>query len=170
MRTAPCSGVTLIELLIGMVIVSITVTLGLASVPTWLQNTQLRSAAEAVQSGLQLARAEAVRRNTLVGFSMAGPDSSWSVNVMNPATPIQARTGAEGTPNAQIVTTDALIVFDGLGKATIPGTATIQVTNPAGGACKPAGKMNCLNVTVSAGGQIRMCDPTVAAATDTRAC
>jgi type IV fimbrial biogenesis protein FimT len=164
------AGVTLIELLIGMVIVSLTVTLGLPSVTTWIQNAQLRSAAETVQSGLQLARAEAVRRNALVGFSMAGPDTSWSVDVMNPATPVQARTAAEGTPNAQIATTNPLIVFDGLGKATVPGTATIQITNPAGGACKPLGNMNCLNVTVSAGGQIKMCDPTVVAATDTRAC
>ena len=135
-----------------------------------MQNTQLRSAADSVQSGLQLARAEAVKRNTFVGFTMAGPDSSWSVDVMNPPQQLQSRTAAEGSANAQIATTDATIVFDGLGKANIAANATIQITNPTGGLCKPAGEMNCLNVTVSVGGQVKMCDPTVLIAGDTRAC
>lgn len=170
MKRANCKGVTLIELLIGMAILALILGLGLPSISTWMQNTQLRSAAEAVQSGLQLARAEAVRRNTFVGFTMAGPDSSWSVDVMNPPQQIQSRTSAEGSGNAQIATTDATIVFDGLGKANLAANATIQVTNPTGGLCKPAGEMNCLNVTVSVGGQVKMCDPAVVAAGDTRAC
>ncbi len=167
-----CNGVTLIELLIGMAILALILSLGLPSISTWMQNTQLRSAAESIQSGLQLARAEAVKRNTFVGFTMAGPDSSWSVDVMNPPQNIQARTAAEGTSNAQIATTDPTIVFDGLGKANIAANATIQVTNPTGGACKTliTPGMNCLNVTVSVGGQVKMCDPTVVAAGDTRAC
>ncbi|NIO40780.1 MAG: hypothetical protein GTO41_11735 [Burkholderiales bacterium] len=120
-----------------------------------------------------MARAEAVKRNTFVGFNMAGPDSSWSVNVMNPAEQIQTRSGAEGTPSARITTTDPTIIFSGLGKTSLAAGATIQVTNPNGGACKPAGGMNCLNVTVSVGGQVKMCDPTINPATspgDTRAC
>ena len=75
MKHANCKGVTLIELLIGMAILALILGLGLPSISTWMQNTQLRSAADAVQSGLQLARAEAVKRNTSVGFTMAGPDS-----------------------------------------------------------------------------------------------
>lgn len=135
-----------------------------------MQNTQLRSAADSIQSGLQLARAEAVKQNTFVGFTMAGPDSSWSVDVMNPPTQLQSRTSAEGSGNAQIATTNATIIFDGLGKTSLAADATINVTNPTGGACKPVGEMNCLNVTVSVGGQVKMCDPAVVAAGDTRAC
>lgn len=165
-----CSGVTLIELLIGMAIVVIVLALGMPSVATWMQNTQLRGAADSILSGLQLARAEAVRRNTFIGFTMAGPDSSWSIDVMNPASLVQSRAGVEGTPNAQIATTDALIVFDGLGKTGLVANATIQVTNPTGGLCKPAGPMNCLNITVAVGGQVKMCDPTVVAAGDSRGC
>ena len=48
--------------------------------------------------------------------------------------------------------------------------ATIQVTNPTGGACKPGGGMNCLNITVGVGGQVKMCDPTVVTAGDSRGC
>lgn len=170
MKHRNCNGVTLIELLIGMAIVAIVLTMGVPSIVTWMQNTQLRGAAESIQSGLQLARAEAVRRNTFVGFTMAGPDSSWTVDVMNPPQQIQARNGAEGTANAQVTTTDALIIFNGVGRTSLAAGATIQVTNPVGGLCKPAGDMNCLNVTVSVGGQVKMCDPTVVIAGDTRAC
>lgn len=170
MRTTKCTGVTLIELLIGIAIISIVLALGMPSVATWIQNTQLRSATESIQSGLQLARAEAVRRNTFIGFTMAGPDSSWSIDVMNPAALVQSRSAAEGTPNAQIATTDAAIIFNGLGKTGLVANATIQVTNPTGGACKPGGPMNCLNVTVGVGGQVKMCDPTVVAAGDSRGC
>lgn len=170
MKHVNCKGVTLIELLIGMAILALILSLGLPSISTWMQNTQLRSAADSIQSGLQLARAEAVKRNTFIGFTMAGPNSSWSVDVMNPPQNIQARTAAEGSSNAVIATTDPTIVFDGLGKANIAANATIQITNPTGGLCKPAGEMNCLNVTVSVGGQVKMCDPTIVAAGDTRAC
>ena len=170
MRNTNCTGVTLIELLIGMAIVAILVTMGLPSFTTWMQNRQLRSAAESIQTGLQLARGEAVKRNTFVGFTMAGPDSSWSVDVMNPPQQVQSRSGAEGTPQAQIATTNSTIIFNGLGKTSLAAGAVIQVNNPTGGACKPGGDMNCLNVTVSVGGQVKMCDPTVVAASDTRGC
>ena len=173
MRQANCTGVTMIELLIGMALLAILVTIGLPNLATWMQNNQLRSATESIQTGLQLARAEAVKRNTLVGFNMAGPDSSWTVDVMNPPQQIQSRPASEGTPAPQIATTDATIVFNGLGKTSLAAGAVIQVTNPTGGACKPGGNMNCLNVTVSVGGQVKMCDPTVNLATspgDTRGC
>ena len=61
-----------------------------------------------------------------------------------------------------IATTDATITFDGFGKTNLPAAATIQVTNPTGGACQisaTVGKMRCLNITVQVGGQIKMCDP-----------
>ncbi|MGD8478249.1 MAG: GspH/FimT family pseudopilin [Burkholderiales bacterium] len=169
MRNTACSGVTLIELMIGLAVLAILVTMGLPSLGNWMQNSQLRSAAESIQTGLQLARAEAVKRNTFVGFNMAGPDSSWTVNVMNPPQQIQSRPAAEGTPNPQIATTDATIIFNGLGKTSLVAGAVIQVTNPTGGACKPGGDMTCLNVTVSTGGKVKMCDPRFAAP-DTRAC
>ena len=36
----------------------------------WIRNTRIRTAAEAFQNGLQLARAEAVRRNAWVRFQI----------------------------------------------------------------------------------------------------
>jgi type IV fimbrial biogenesis protein FimT len=175
MRTRSSAGMTLIELLIGFIIVGILLALGVPSFSAWLQNVQVRNAAESVLNGLQLARSNAVSRNKLVSFTMAGPDSSWSVTIVTPSAVepalVQSRSAVEGTPNAVIATTDPTITFDGLGKTSLPAAATIQVTNPTGGACGAgSGNMRCLNITVAVGGQIKMCDPQVATAGDSRKC
>ena len=178
MRARSASGVTLIELLIGLVIVGVLLALGVPSFSAWLQNVQVRNAAESIFNGLQLARANAVQRNKSVTFTMPGPDSSWTVTIvapsaLEPAT-VQSRSGAEGTPNAVIATSDPTITFDGLGKTSLAAVATIRVVNPTGGACQTsptAGTMRCLNVTVSVGGQVKMCDPyPLLVAGDSRKC
>jgi len=61
---------SLIELMIGLAILGILLGLGIPAFTVMLQNLQIRSAAEAVVSGLQTARNEAVRRNTNVRFQL----------------------------------------------------------------------------------------------------
>lgn len=157
-------GVTLIELLIGIAILGILLAMGLPSYAAWLQSTQIRTAAESIQNGLNLARGEAVRRNTAVSFTVTG--NNWNVAVVNPATPIQSRNSAEGSPNA-VITAPAnpyTVTFNSFGRTTAGGGATINITNPTGGACESAsGPMRCLNVVVQIAGQVRMCDPQLAA-------
>jgi type IV fimbrial biogenesis protein FimT len=173
-------GFTLTELMAGIVIFSILISMALPSFTAWIQKSQIRTAAETIQSGLMLARVEALRRNTQVSFTMAGPDSSWAVAVVNPAEAIQARSGSEGTKNAEIeiAAGPALpvnIVFDGLGRATnLATTLQIHVKNTVGGACGTGlTDMRCLDIQVSVGGTVRMCDPAIDPATDpgdTRLC
>ena len=180
MRTRSASGMTLIELLIGFVLVGVLLALGVPSFSAWLQNLQVRNAAESIFNGLQLARASAVQRNKSVSFTMAGPDSSWAVTIDSPSisaieglesATVQTRSGTEGTPNAVITTTSPTIRFDGLGKTNLAAAATVQVTNPNGGACGTGTtNMRCLNITVAVGGQIKMCDPQVSVAGDSRKC
>lgn len=64
------SGFSLIELMIGITIVGILFIMGIPSFKSWIQNTQIRTATEAIQNGIEVARAEAVRRNTLVRFQL----------------------------------------------------------------------------------------------------
>jgi type IV fimbrial biogenesis protein FimT len=81
--------------------------------------------------------------------------------------------GNEVTSSSAVVSAvDADVVFNGLGRTDLAaGALTIQVTNPTGGVCVAAsGPMRCLNVVVQPGGQIRMCDPAIATAGDTRKC
>lgn len=63
-------GVSLVELLIGLVIVGILLMLGVPAFSSWIQNTRIRTTSESLLSGLQLARAEAVHRNSLVRFQL----------------------------------------------------------------------------------------------------
>jgi len=188
-------GATLIELLIGMVILGILIALGLPSFSTWLQNSQIRTSAESVQNGISLARAEAVRRNSTARFqftdsltnacNLSTSGTNWIVSLDDPedlcattpsdtVTPriIQARSGAEGSPNAVIAASQNSIIFNGLGRVTPTpaGNVTVDITNPTSGTCAAsAGKMRCLRVVVSPGGQIRMCDPAFAS-TDPQGC
>jgi type IV fimbrial biogenesis protein FimT len=61
---------SLIELMIGLVVLGVLLGLGIPAFTTMLQNLQIRTAAEAVVSGLQTARNESVRRNTNVRFQL----------------------------------------------------------------------------------------------------
>ena len=169
-------GFTLTELMIGIVVFAILISMALPSFTAWIQKSQIRTAAETIQNGLMLARGEALRRNTQVSFTMAGPDSSWSVDVVSPAEVVQSRVGTEGTTNAQVsVVGGALpvsVIFDGLGRATNLATALqIHVANPVGGVCGVGmTDMRCLDIKIEVGGTIKMCDPSVATAGDTRMC
>jgi type IV fimbrial biogenesis protein FimT len=186
-------GFSLIELMIGLVVLGIVLMVGLPSLATWMQNVQLRNSAETITAGLTLARAEALRRNANVRFqlvnslaatcALSGSGTSWVVSLTDPtgacnsaaadAGPIiQKKDGAEGSPNAVVAATGGnTLVFNGLGRVLqVTPITQIDVTNPSGGTCQPGGPMRCLRLTVSSGGQIRMCDPAVAATTDPRAC
>ena len=177
------SGISLIETLVGMAIVIVALAMGLPSFSTYMQNTQIRNAAESIQNGLSMARAEAARRNTVVQFVL-GSGSSWTVGCAtvdgtNCPASIQARSSSEGSSNATVTTSQVVtstgtaaataaftttLSFNGFGKAsTLPpgNSALFDISNTSGGgSCAAAGgTMRCLRVVVTAGGQIRMCDP-----------
>jgi type IV fimbrial biogenesis protein FimT len=187
------AGFTVIELMIGLIVLGILMAMGIPSFARWIQSSQIRNSAEAIQSGLMFARTEAVRLNTRVRFqlvttttaacALADTGASWVVSLDDPAGAcdsaasdtvapriLQIRNSAEGSPNAVVNGNgQSQINFTGNGQASI--AATINITNPTGGACAttPSGVMRCLNVTISTGGQIRMCDP-ARAANDPQGC
>lgn len=153
-------GFTLIELLIAMTVMVLLVSRGAPIFSAWVQNTQIRTAAEALQNGLQIARQQAVQLNTQVQMVLTGSD--WTVSVVNPTSAIQSRTNSGDTPNASVASTQTTVVFNGLGRVTPSqaGVIVFGVSNPTAGGCVAVGgPMRCLNVTVQSGGQIRMCDP-----------
>lgn len=176
MRRPSTSGFTLIELLSGLALMAILLSLGLPSFSKWIQNSQIRNAADSIQKGLLMARAEAIRANGPVRFDIAGPDTSWSVTNVSTGLPVETRSGTEGSANAIVTVAGPAVLplaitFDGLGKSNQSQQTVIQITNPTGGACGAgAGQMRCLNVTIAVGGQIKMCDPQATAAGDTRKC
>jgi type IV fimbrial biogenesis protein FimT len=112
-------GFTIIELMIGLALFAIVLTLAFPSFRTMLQNAKLRSTAESILGGLQMARAEALKRNPSPGQfvefllmaeepvaadvatfngNVAGP--MWAVRVFPAATEedfIDGRSGLEGS-------------------------------------------------------------------------
>lgn len=176
-------GFTLIEVGITLAILAMLIALGLPSFSTWIGNTQIRSGAEAVQNGIQLARAEAVRRNLSTQFLLTDtadmpPGTGWNVTVVSSGEVVQTRSKKEGSPNATVVLTplgSTTLTFNGMGRviANADGSASItqiDVANPGGGLCEAdGGTMRCLQIRVGLGGNVRMCDPKVAAG-DPRAC
>ena len=194
------TGVSLIELLIGLAIMGLLIMIGLPNMATWLSNSQIRTAGETMLAGLTLARTEAVRRNQIVRFQMVNSLTSgcvvstsgtdWVVSLDDAtgacdaapsevAAPriVQKRSGSEGTTRAALAATIAGTVhFNGLGRVTSPGGAAnmtqVAISNPAGGTCEhvDGGNMRCLRINISVGGDARMCDPAVTDATDPRIC
>lgn len=187
LRRAP-RGFSLIELMIGLAIITILLVLGLPAFNIFLQNTQIRNAAETTLAGITLARVEAVRRNTTVRFQLVSNLTSgcalsassldWVVSQANPSGAcdaaasdttapqiIQKKSAREGSSNVTIATTGgSTIVFDALGRVVGAGITVLDFAN-TNGTCEHVdavnGTMRCLRILVSVGGQVKMCDPKV---------
>jgi type IV fimbrial biogenesis protein FimT len=94
------AGFTLIEVVVTMTVLALILAVVLPSAGTWLDNTRIRNAADSLQTGLQTARSEAIRRNESVSFwlvslekpnvldndcALSGTSGSWVVSVTSPA-------------------------------------------------------------------------------------
>jgi type IV fimbrial biogenesis protein FimT len=66
----PGDGFSLVELLVTLAIAGVMLALALPSFAAWLRNIKIRNQAESVLSGLQQARAEAIKSNRLVRFQL----------------------------------------------------------------------------------------------------
>lgn len=177
----------MIELMIGIAIIAIAMSLGMPSYKAWIQNTRIRNAAESIQSGIQLARGEAVKRNLRVQFDLRGVNSAWTVCV-SPAVPgtcpnpddastIQSRAVGEGSSTAATITaSDALpFVFNSFGVMDSPapsaanGLVTIGVDVST--AVLSAAESRDLRIVIGVGGSARLCDPALSTSgTDPRRC
>jgi type IV fimbrial biogenesis protein FimT len=194
----PQGGFSVLELAIGVAIVSVLAMSGMPSFSVWIRNSQTRAAADAVQDGLQTARNEAVRRNSNVRFTLtdAGGAVAWTVGcvVVRPDCPatIQTRSGAEAGANARVgVSTDAapsplpvnhygtpLAAGAGLASGagvTFNGLGSVPAENSGADITRvdvvhTAGGVRRFVVTVGSGGTIRMCDPAVSLDSNPQAC
>ncbi|HUJ85629.1 MAG TPA: GspH/FimT family pseudopilin [Burkholderiales bacterium] len=120
---------------------------------------------------------------SLADPSGACNQTAWGDNVTNTSLPtppsapfiIEAKAASEGSPNVAVVATGgSTAVFSGLGRLTGAGITQIDFSNPAGGTCtyvdSANGKMRCLRIQLSSGGQAKLCDPKVTDTTDPRVC
>lgn len=168
-RCALERGFSLVELMVTVAVLSLLMTLAVPSFAEWIQNSRIRTAAESIQNGLQVARAEAVRRNARVEFALVGTGGGWVVRFAGGGATIQERSGSEGAGGVVVsaVPEDATtVVFDGLGRADNTLTQ-IDIDVPT--SALPAAQSRDLRITIGTGG-VRMCDPNVSNSADPRKC
>ena len=69
-RAGRTPGISLIEVLVTLTILGLLLVAVLPSIGNWMRNIEIRNAAESIQNGLTRARAEAVKRNEIITFSL----------------------------------------------------------------------------------------------------
>jgi type IV fimbrial biogenesis protein FimT len=170
--TSAQRGVTLIEMLIGIAIVAMVMAVGVPSYTAWIQNTQIRTATESALNGMQLARNEAVRQNASVQLKL-GTQSSWEIRVGSDAGQlIQSRDYGTGSKNVTVAVLPAnatTITFNPLGRVAANADASATITQLDFNAPTSTANRN-LRIVVTAGGNVRMCDPAVTDTADPRYC
>lgn len=167
-------GATAIEMLIGVAILAIVSAIAAPGYTEFIANSQIRSTTESIRNGLQTARAEAVKRNATVAFTLNSADSSWVVGCPTatascPAT-IQTKAAKEGgsaTITVAITGTNT-VSFTNLGNVTATA-GQMSVVNVDNSSIASA-KSKDLRIRVGAGGNVRVCDPNISTATDARYC
>lgn len=170
----PQSGFTIIELAVIVAVLGILVTIAVPSFRAILINSQVRNAAESIANGLQKARGEAVARNRNVEFVL-GTGSSWTVRLAPAGTVIEARAASEGSRDVTLTATTGLgvaatmVTFNGLGARAVnagsPVPPSIEVVN-----LTAPNATRALVVNIGAGGNARMCDPSLTTGSSPRAC
>ena len=188
-------GITIIEILISLAIIGIILAFAGPSAGVWIQNTQLRNAADAVLGGVQQAKLEALKRNKLVMFKLTDPLTTaydiclydyvsdnclaGAANII--ASKSSADVSGDARVSAEVVPTSytapiaygagvpATFTFDPFGRqaATANNNLTrIDIRNPK----LSAANERRLLILINSAGQIRMCDPKLPKATNPQGC
>jgi len=169
-------GITLVELMVGLAIISCLLLVGMPSFTSWIQDLQVRGAAESIQSGLLLARSEAIRRNHPVQLTLAdaGGLVEWQLGCMpvDTACPalIAERKRGEGGLNTRMAAATvapgagfgtalvagaglpASVTFNGLGQASATAPNRVEVSHVS------VGGERRLVILIDAG-MVRICRP-----------
>lgn len=192
-------GVTLVELAVVMVITGLMFAYALPELRNWMRSLKVRSAGESVLNGLNIARMEALKRNTPVAFwlvsdsspaptdacSRSSRSAQWVVAISDPAGKCGGTLGSDDAPQllgrskAQEYSNKVSVsAADASGTAVdrVAFTGLGQVQQLAGvpsiqvvDITSTESGARRLRVVVESGGAVRLCDRDVSS-TDPRAC
>jgi type IV fimbrial biogenesis protein FimT len=188
-RVKRVAGFTLLEMIVAITIFGILVAVTVPTMRTWISNSKVRAVADNLQTGLRLAQAESLRRSRQVVFALTNSTTpqngaftavangtNWAIMVVpamagafeaNPAN-MFVESGSLSVASGNIqVTGPAEVCFNSVGRLVANNT-----TGVAGANCAVPGNLiykvqiagadpalRALQVMVSVGGQVHMCDP-----------
>jgi type IV fimbrial biogenesis protein FimT len=176
------SGFTIVELMVTITLLAILLAMAMPSFTTWVRNAQVRTISDALQNGLRLAQAEAVRRHRQVVFfrtdqtacdtstSAASNGAFWAVRTL----PLVAGDAVEAVQCGVLsdvaagvtIAGPAAVCFNSGGRQVanadpdIGGTAcALDVSGTSTFDLSSTNADRPLRVLVALGGSVRMCDP-----------
>ncbi len=185
-RPHAARGFTLIEMMVAISLLGILFMLAAPAFTSWIRNSQVRTVAEALQGGLRVAQAEALRRNrqVVMSFTNSVPTSgttavvggkNWALQTVSQfGDAAEYITGGSLTGSAAGVSvtngqTATAVCFNSAGRVV----TNTSGTGVSGASCTaPSPTLNFdivqtpaktddrpLRVVLQLGGQLRMCDP-----------
>ena len=175
-------GVTLVELMVTLVLMSLLLGLAAPNFRVWVRNAQVRTVSDALQNGMRLAQSEALRRSRQVVFFLTSDAActnniaanangvNWSIRTVPMTageTSVVVQCGVLSDVAAGVaITGPTAVCFNSMGRQA--ENASTGVTN---GNCALAvsgvstynviatGADRSLRVLLTLGGQARLCDP-----------
>lgn len=192
-------GFTLVEAMVVVSLIALLLAAGMPSFGSFIRNQRVRTAAESLETGLQQARNEAVRRNTSISFwlvslsdpakvdnscALSGTSGSWVISVSSPGAECGAAPSTTVAPMIVSASPMGETVSVAISAVQSDGTVATHVTFNGFGQVSNADAIarisvasattpnsyRRLRVDVSSGGQVRMCDLGVTDNTDPRYC
>ena len=165
-RQTAARGVTLIELMITIAVLAVGLALAAPTFTQQIGNYRLRTASESIINGLNYARAEAVRRNSPVSFTLDANGPGWAVAQVNPAEALQSRANGEAPGvTALSSSTSRVVTFTPTGFVDNSVARMSQIALSS-----TAANTETRRIDIFGGGLIRVCDPGVTTAGDPRRC
>ncbi len=191
-------GFTLIEMVVTIAVMALLLFAVIPSITDWIDSTRIRTATQALQEGIERARNEAVRRNERVSFwlvdsldsgcALSSSSMNWVVSIDSPEGKCDAEPSTTTAPRLVVIrdagsdgsklmvtavqsdgaTAGTTVTFNGFGRPVLNADdqiGQIDVTGKTSGT-----NYRALRITVSEGGQVRICDPKVSSDTDPRKC
>ena len=160
-------GFGLIELLITIALLGILTALAVNNFGTWIQNTQTRSVAEALQNGIRLAQTEAIKLSESTSFNITG--NAWTVTAMQRGNNNASADNTIGTagiihngifPDSRSISIltakdfslSTTLRFNSMGRLVFPTNNVKYIISNSRGDRR-------MQISVSIAGRVRMCDP-----------